>query len=1171
MATTTQILSGRIKDYSTSATRYVCLDTGGSAADTTDALAAGIIAKAGNLSNLRLNISAAPGEGKSFTYTVYKNGVATLLTAAISNTNTTATCSEEISVAAGDTISLQIVPYGTPTASTVTTFACNFSTTTNNTLLMGTSGAANISVNSFAAVKGRVPGVTTENTNELLIPCDGVISDFYLKSHIASGAEKTVTYTVRKNGVNTTLLISLTGASDKTGNDTIHSFSVSAGDTVCIQKTGDTTTQYVSFGLVFTPTIVGNFIIGIIPSSATLNRIDACFTSINAYPIAFFVPENLYAQNFNSCTIKNIYIKLSTTPSATQIFTLRKNASDTALTVSIDSSSTTGTASEDITISDDDIVSTGKNATASQTGRSFLISYTGYRVDKSTYQSTLLSDMVIKTVNQETVISDMKIIADRVQETINSDMIVKTVNSETIESDMKIKVLGTQKTLTSDMYISHSLLKSIVSDMVIKKIDIINNLNSNMIIKVTDKQNNLISNMIIKQRNQETLSSDMRIAIIYNGKFIHNSDLFIITDTTPAQLIKVDLTNPAVYTKYILTGYTNGKAAVINHTTETIYISLAGGYVLAINTNDPTIQTVHYIGENVQLYSIAHNPTYLTTFIADSLVDDSLFVIDEGIYDKINSDIRTRIEAKKLINTWIGTITGTKINSDIRTRILEKYTLNTDLRFNNSIYSEVSLLSRTDFHVYIDGIELGNDDLKLDSITIAHIADNKDTADFILTRKHDEINTPTTITNNNIVTIYLGTRLEYTGKIIKLDCNSQSEYVKVYTSSDTIMPDYNIVVKDLPLSTLNTQLHPYDILLGDISIDNPYVNTTLVIIGKNNSKYWSGTGWVYEVSQALTFATVSLANSYILNRTDTFFLEQTPRIENYEENSQYYKGIKINLGTQITQNVEQWYVMEGEYKMSEDLEAGTFKFKPNYTYFWDVQVNWSNLNGAMRLFGWQYIGTSLSPLCTDLYEITKARAKYQKISDDFEEDLGYYFLGVAPYKEVSAKNGKKICKPKWEDRADGLYTIIDARYDYQAYCKDVASIEYEKIKNINDAIFPKTSANIDLTIDGYLYYRIKLLTRVNITNTTTTDIYKNLNGFPISVKQITINSDSMKVSIVADNIKSNWELERISNRYPVEPKEISESITKEHTKFDFVNQEEIDGIVDDTDGEEIDE
>ena len=173
--------------------------------------------------------------------------------------------------------------------------------------------------------------------------------------------------------------------------------------------------------------------------------------------------------------------------------------------------------------------------------------------------------------------------------------------------------------------------------------------------------------------------------------------------------------------------------------------------------------------------------------------------------------------------------------------------------------------------------------------------------------------------------------------------------------------------------------------------------------------------------------------------------------------------------------------------------------------------------------------------------------------------MGFHLLGIAPYKEISAKNGVKKSYPHWEDREDGLYDVTENSYDYRSYDMIIAAIELEKIKNINGDILPRTSANIELTIDCYLYYGLGLLTRLNIVNTTVPDIYKNDNGFPISIKQISIDSGTMKISLSCDNEKSNWELERLQDQAPEEPVEDIGFATLILKKYDLSNQEEIDG------------
>ena len=95
-------------------------------------------------------------------------------------------------------------------------------------------------------------------------------------------------------------------------------------------------------------------------------------------------------------------------------------------------------------------------------------------------------------------------------------------------------------------------------------------------------------------------------------------------------------------------------------------------------------------------------------------------------------------------------------------------------------------------------------------------------------------------------------------------------------------------------------------------------------------------------------------------------------------------------------------------------------------------------------------------------------------------------------------------------------------------------LEYEKIKTINGDLLPITTTTMTLTIDGYYFYNIGLLTRVNIDNTTTPNVYKNNNGFPVGISSITISSSSMTASLQATNQKSILEIEAIDDKIPSE-------------------------------------
>jgi len=377
----------------------------------------------------------------------------------------------------------------------------------------------------------------------------------------------------------------------------------------------------------------------------------------------------------------------------------------------------------------------------------------------------------------------------------------------------------------------------------------------------------------------------------------------------------------------------------------------------------------------------------------------------------------------------------------------------------------------------------------MNSILITHdITQEEEKASqvqFILNRRHDKLDYTNTgvynqITNNNEVIVKIKGNIEFTGKISNLTSNSETETVNVIAIGTRPSDKRHQV--SIPISSVNEELNLYHCLVNNVSIDNPYINPN-------------------------------------------------------DENPEYYKGIQIDLGTEIEQNILRYSSFLNVTTLAEQIELGEFTPKQNWTYFWLTKFTHLILGltqGTLR-----YIGTSLGSLSTDVWKIDGCSYKYQKELDDTETELGLYQVGDAPYNEISVKNGKKITKDKWVDKNDGLYRAKDEGYDYIEYAKRVANLEYQKLLNINNQILPITNSVISLSVDAYYYYNIGLLTRINITNTTTSNIYNNNNGFPVAVKNIKIQcntegENSMIVELTCDNQKSQLELEEIDAQYPDE-------------------------------------
>ncbi len=70
---------------------------------------------AGTLSNFRVTVGSPPGTGNIWAFSVFRNGVTTVVTCSITGaTATTCTSINTAVFAAGDTLSVQVIPASTP-------------------------------------------------------------------------------------------------------------------------------------------------------------------------------------------------------------------------------------------------------------------------------------------------------------------------------------------------------------------------------------------------------------------------------------------------------------------------------------------------------------------------------------------------------------------------------------------------------------------------------------------------------------------------------------------------------------------------------------------------------------------------------------------------------------------------------------------------------------------------------------------------------------------------------------------------------------------------------------------------------------------------------------------------------------------------------------------------
>lgn len=189
----------------------------------------------GVIKNLYVQLNAvAPGAGKSYTYTIMKNGVATALQVVISDTNTSGSnTTDSVAVAAGDNISVRITPSGTP-AVPWSNWGVEFDPDNDGESLILNVNVSNPSttVNNYLTIGGNWTSSSTEGNFVGVAPVDFVIKNFYVEISIGPGDGKSYQYALRKNSVTQSLSVTLTGTSPQTQSDLVNTVNAAQGDIV---------------------------------------------------------------------------------------------------------------------------------------------------------------------------------------------------------------------------------------------------------------------------------------------------------------------------------------------------------------------------------------------------------------------------------------------------------------------------------------------------------------------------------------------------------------------------------------------------------------------------------------------------------------------------------------------------------------------------------------------------------------------------------------------------------------------------------------------------------------------------------------------------------------------------------------------------------------------------
>lgn len=359
------IIGGWNSNPHTTNTEYNVLQ-GGYGWDGTEFVRGAIVSTAGVIKNLRVKLAGSPGGGKHYDFTLLLNGAPTALTLEIADAATSGSnMVNEIDVVAGDIVSLQCNPDGTPTARYVAWTSVFEGSTANESLILG-SGRNEVGLTRYFPLMANYDNSTgDESLVSQICPTAGVIKNLYVEIDADPGSGgDAYRYTVRLNGatVGESSIVTITEP-NKTGNDTAHNLVVAGGDRLtlmCEPLNVPSVKPNIQWGVTFVADTNGESVI-LGTSSDAFHQTVTEYTQLGSRGrgASWNAAENTAYQLGQECTLKKLYMRLTKAPGAGNKYTFTvRIAGDSNVVVEIADAATTGNSGAlSDTVANDDYLS----------------------------------------------------------------------------------------------------------------------------------------------------------------------------------------------------------------------------------------------------------------------------------------------------------------------------------------------------------------------------------------------------------------------------------------------------------------------------------------------------------------------------------------------------------------------------------------------------------------------------------------------------------------------------------------------------------------------------------------------------------------------------------------------------------------------------------------------
>lgn len=297
------------------------------------------------VSEFTVTLEVAPGVGKSRTFTVGNEFGASDASVTISGTNTTGTWTgPPVFITEGDSAYIIQTGSGTPAAPLNVHWHVFLNTIGNKTFIMGANSAtASTSVTQYTAPFGAGAWTTTSKAQDMPVPTNGTLTKAWVYINGSSDVGDSYVVSMRLN--DTTDALACTIADFDVWDTQTGSVALSAGDNIQIKcvPSGTPTAVIVSWCFTFEPTINGESICGY-GAATTLSTTATQYGQPIGNGNGWGTSEADRSVRLPGCSLKKLYVRLHVAPGAakSRTITMRDNAANSALTVTISGTNLTG-------------------------------------------------------------------------------------------------------------------------------------------------------------------------------------------------------------------------------------------------------------------------------------------------------------------------------------------------------------------------------------------------------------------------------------------------------------------------------------------------------------------------------------------------------------------------------------------------------------------------------------------------------------------------------------------------------------------------------------------------------------------------------------------------------------------------------------------------------------